>query len=247
MNTLLLDCGNTTLKSQILNSDGSATEVLAVKLQNFPNHLPFLLNTYQGRGIENILLAAVCKEIYQKQLQIYLSQYLPDIPNHKLTAGTEFKELKNGYAEPQKLGIDRWLGLIALYEQQIFPAWLISVGTAITVDYLNEQAQHGGGWILPGLQGVKTGLAATTALNPVLSIPILRTEKPWPLATNTEQAVALGTYGCLIHFFENLLLARPGAMIFTGGDGKWFAEKLESQYIPYLVLTGLQAWQKYHQ
>jgi type III pantothenate kinase len=247
MNTLLLDCGNTLLKIQILRSDYSASEVFTVALENFSTELSFLFKTYQNRVIRSVFIAAVCKKIYQEQLKAHLEQYLPNTPSYWLKASAYFKTLKNGYEQPEKLGIDRWLGLIALYQQQIFPAWLISIGTAITVDYLDEKAEHNGGWIIPGLPGMKAGLEATTALNAVLSTPILTTETDCPLAKNTEQGIVLGIYNCLLHFFENLPLMRPGKMIFTGGDGKWFAERQQSQYIPNLVLTGLQAWQKHHQ
>lgn len=247
MNSLVIDCGNTSLKSQMLLDNNTATEVIFISVEDFTNSLIPLLSHYQGRGIRKIVVAAVCKKFYQEQLESALKQSFPGIPIHWLKAQAQFKALKNGYAAPETLGVDRWLGLIALYEKKIFPAWLISIGTAITVDYLDQAAEHKGGWILPGLSGFSVGLAATTALTPVLSPPTLSAETPWPLASNTEQAIAFGVYSCLLQFFENLNFTRSGTMIFTGGAGEWFAEKLESQYIPELVLTGLQAWQKYHQ
>jgi type III pantothenate kinase len=57
----------------------------------------------------------------------------------------------NAYAEPWRLGVDRWLALIGA--RHAFPGealCLVSVGTALTVDLLAADGRHLGGAIVPG-------------------------------------------------------------------------------------------------
>ena len=57
----------------------------------------------------------------------------------------------NAYAQPEKLGIDRWLGMIACYNLYSSGFCLAGCGTAITVDVVDSTGQHQGGLISPGL------------------------------------------------------------------------------------------------
>lgn len=59
--------------------------------------------------------------------------------------------VRNAYAEPWRLGVDRWAALIgarAEYPQR--PLCLVAVGTAMTIDLLDERGRHRGGSIIPG-------------------------------------------------------------------------------------------------
>ena len=59
--------------------------------------------------------------------------------------------VRNGYMETWRLGADRWvamLGARALYPGR--PLCIVDVGTALTVDLLDERGQHRGGLLVPG-------------------------------------------------------------------------------------------------
>ena len=57
-----------------------------------------------------------------------------------------------GYKDPLQLGVDRWLAIVAAYQQFPEALLVIDAGTAITMDLVDAQGQHLGGYILPGLQ-----------------------------------------------------------------------------------------------
>ncbi len=61
--------------------------------------------------------------------------------------------ITNGYNDPSKLGIDRWLAILGAATQ--FKGQNLCVfncGTAITMDIVTANGEHQGGLIFPGVQ-----------------------------------------------------------------------------------------------
>jgi type III pantothenate kinase len=59
--------------------------------------------------------------------------------------------VRNGYPDPWRLGVDRWVGLIgAHHEHPEKNICLVGLGTAMTIDLLMANGQHVGGCIVPG-------------------------------------------------------------------------------------------------
>lgn len=75
-----------------------------------------------------------------------------------------FGAVRNGYAEPWRLGVDRWVGLIgAHFEHPRRALCIVSVGTAMTIDLLAADGRHLGGNIIPGPQLMIESLLERTA------------------------------------------------------------------------------------
>ncbi|HEX4049485.1 MAG TPA: type III pantothenate kinase [Steroidobacteraceae bacterium] len=72
--------------------------------------------------------------------------------------------VRNGYAEPWRLGADRWVALIGAHA-----AWprralcLVGIGSALTIDLLAPRGRHLGGCIVPGPQMMIESLLRETA------------------------------------------------------------------------------------
>lgn len=60
------------------------------------------------------------------------------------------RTLINSYENPQALGVDRWLAMIAVFERCHTDFMVIDAGTAITADWVNAQGVHQGGHIVAG-------------------------------------------------------------------------------------------------
>ncbi len=59
--------------------------------------------------------------------------------------------VRNGYAQPWRLGADRWAALIGARSEHPGRALcLVAVGTAMTIDLLDADGKHRGGSIIPG-------------------------------------------------------------------------------------------------
>lgn len=153
--------------------------------------------------------------------------------------------VKNGYDEPAQLGVDRWLGLIAVWHRHASPACLVDCGTAVTVDGLSPVGQHIGGLVLPGLWLMRRALAAHTH-----AIEETRArDAAVLLAHNTADGVAAGTAHAIaacIDRVANEIKRRfnDAQCIITGGDARFITPLLTDRFvmIPNLVLQGLLIW-----
>jgi type III pantothenate kinase len=148
----------------------------------------------------------------------------------------------NGYERPDRLGVDRWVGLIALRRYFPGPACLADCGTALTLDALDAEGRHLGGVIAPGPALMKKSLAIETS-----AIREFDGGGFGALGRNTAEAVANGVAGACVGLVEKTvseLSARLGCapcLVITGGGGSQLAAQLAipSRLDPHLVLKGL--------
>jgi type III pantothenate kinase len=143
----------------------------------------------------------------------------------------------NAYQQPGKLGVDRWLSLVAVWQQYQSPACIVDCGTAITVDLIDADGRHQGGLISPGLTLMKKSLGQGTE-----ALPFSETSHVFGLASYTEAAIYSGTLMAAIGLIEQVLTKQPNMqLILTGGDAELIAEQLGVASIvePDLVLRGL--------
>ncbi len=155
----------------------------------------------------------------------------------------ELGGVRCGYPDPARLGIDRWLGVIAAWHLSGGPVVVISAGTAATVDFVDANGRHEGGHIAPGLRLLRDVLARGTAdVRPKRSVESCITP-----GADTETAVSSGTFLMLLAFAEAAVegfTIRHGdsAEVFlTGGDADLLADGLSMpvRCEPHLVLDGL--------
>jgi len=147
------------------------------------------------------------------------------------------------YAIKERLGVDRWLCLLAA-EQQVGAAVIVSCGSAITVDLLAADGKHLGGYIVPGIHLMHHSLFSGTDAVKVAAAQGLEDLQP---GRDTIDAVNKGVVAMVIGLIEHGLAIyaanfpdRPQILI-TGGDGEIVQRFLtvDSIYNPYLVLDGL--------
>lgn len=152
--------------------------------------------------------------------------------------------LSNGYADFERLGVDRWLGMLEAWRQQRQGFCLISAGTALTVDWVNDTGQHLGGYIVPGLTMMQESLITQTVgcrLDPSQA-PSASTVP----ADNTHEAITAGTNALFNAFLQTLENQIAAAMTtpsiwLTGGNAQQIQGLLQTPCVlqPHLVLLGL--------
>ena len=107
--------------------------------------------------------------------------------------------VRNVYAEPANLGIDRFLAMVAAHASGQAPCILVGVGTAVTLDALDRDGGHLGGLIAPGPHLMQQTLLQATAQ--------IRVERPGQileLADNTADAVVSGCWQAVAGLIERL-------------------------------------------
>lgn len=148
------------------------------------------------------------------------------------------------YAEPSRLGVDRFLGLLAAHARGGGPWLIVSAGSALTVDLLDGAGQHRGGVIAPSPEHMRAALAARF---PALAFA---GGEASDFAADTADALAGGSLGAALGLVERShrqatrLLGRPPRLLISGGGGARLAEglEIESEPVPYLVLEGLAVY-----
>lgn len=156
--------------------------------------------------------------------------------------------VRNGYREPQRLGVDRWLALVALRKRGPLPACVLDAGTAATFDLLDANGVHLGGAIAPGLRLMAETLTANTA-----QICSAEAGQAAGLGDHTAAAIRCGAINALAGMAERLrqqaaiTLGQSPAAVLTGGDGPMLVPHLEADWhwVPDLVLQGLAVLTEY--
>ncbi len=151
--------------------------------------------------------------------------------------------LPTAYEDAAKLGIDRWLGVLAARALGEGAALVVDAGTAITLDVLTEGGEHAGGYILPGLAMQQSALAAET-------VRVKFPQADWQaqsLGTNTAAAVGHGSIRAICALVREVAheppLNQASRLYLTGGNARDLAPFLpNAQVVDDLLLIGMQAY-----
>lgn len=136
------------------------------------------------------------------------------------------------YADLGRLGVDRWLAMLAAFRDAKGGCVVVDCGTAMTVDLINSEGRHLGGYIVPGLNLLATTLTQNTAIE-------LHGEPVWGLqpGNSTEEAIYHGALQMLIALLEKTLTRqlaslsanKPPVLYLTGGDAPVLDDFLDLQ------------------
>lgn len=236
---LLIDIGNTSLKWATRGAGGG------MAMQGLRHHggLPIDLHAAWERlpVPQRILVGSVAGEALGAELARACQAHWGLTPRFARTRA-ECCGVRVAYAQPERLGVDRWLALLAAHRDYASTALIVDAGTAVTYDALLADGRHLGGLILPGMRLMRESVLARTQIPPVEAE---ESREPW--ARDTASAVANATLLAPAALAERLcdrLRAETGAepeLILTGGDGERLVAALErpARLVPDLVLRGL--------
>ena len=120
---------------------------------------------------------------------------------------------------------------------------IIDVGSALTIDVVNDSGEHQGGIIMPGLTALRGSFAkfATNSKNLNSSSLQISTDEAWLSGT---QAMLISSIKEQIAVFE---IEQPdGIVVLTGGSVRSFISELPEtvNYFDNLVLDGLESYSK---
>jgi len=148
------------------------------------------------------------------------------------------------YAEPSRLGVDRFLALLAAHARGDGPWLIVSAGSALTVDLLDAEGRHRGGVIAPSPEHMRSALAARF---PALAFA---GGEDGDFAGDTADALASGSIGAAAGLVERShrkatrLLGVGPRVLLSGGGGQRLASALDldTDMAPGLVLEGLAVY-----
>ena len=238
---LLIDIGNTKTKwmlrdqRKIYQEDSFLTEDID------QDHFMF------SDKIQKILISNVAGFEKEAILKIKLKKF--SCPIEFVKPQKKWKHLLNGYQDCSSLGVDRWLSALSVSNSIQKSTVIVSVGTAVTIDYLSfDKKEHQytfeGGVILPGLHLTKNALSQNTAQlkndEGALQVPAINT------ANAIQSGFILSVLGNLKSFFDLALSkSKDVNVVLSGGDTETIYQHLNEDLKSHtiikkdLVLDGL--------
>ncbi len=240
---LEVDMGNTRIKWRLKGAAGVlARGWLETAATDF-NELTSACAVYI-RDVKAIWIASVVDKDSERRFADYIQQLFSIEPVFARSVA-KICGVKNGYDSPEKLGVDRWLSILAAHHFSKRACVVVSLGTAATADVVDRDGKHIGGFIAPGLSlmiGALTSGARRVSITPA---EITAHEA---LGRSTSLAICGGCTSMLMGLVDNAIkqLGRVVGdeafdLIFTGGDAVQLMPYYPSAHlINDLVLDGLE-------
>jgi type III pantothenate kinase len=237
---ILLDCGNSRLKTQYLQAGRLQASFACSYRVDWSGRLARWMAPLE---CTQAYLCSVLDSARQARLDACLAQ-------HSAAQVTRFRSepqalgVTNGYAEPARLGVDRWMALLGAAGMSATDCIVIDAGSAITVDLLTADGRHLGGAILPGFN---TSIEAFRKIFSHIDFnhaAIAETSAP---GCSTEAAIQIDYAH---HSIESLpalvnrwlpLLNDDLTLLLTGGDAARVQRIIEhpARIVPDLVFCGM--------
>jgi type III pantothenate kinase len=241
---VLVDIGNTRIKwaslvGGKLTSRGTAVhrDALDAAMAAFAAALPpqprIIASNVAGAAVQDRLEALVAAR--------------PGASLELVATSAERFGVRCAYADPSRLGVDRWVGVLAAHHAARGPVCVLSGGTAVTFDAVDAAGEHLGGLILPGAGLLAAALDRNTS-NIGRTAPATKVARGLELlGRTTDAAVGNGAWLALGAALDRAIatvahaLAATPVVYLTGGDAEalrgWLETRVELRAD--LVLEGL--------
>lgn len=229
---LIIDIGNSRTKFSLFNHGEILVTTTVDEL--LPEHIKALKDEYPL--LNKAILSSVREypDSLKKTLRSDFDTFLE--LSHKTPLPIE-----NLYLSKETLGYDRIASAVSAND--LYPntnLLVIDAGTALTYDFINDKNQYLGGNIAPGLEMRFKSLHHFTS-----KLPLVKAENQKKLfGSTTEEAIRAGVQNGFIYevektigefkvFYGNL------KVIITGGDAKFFDNKLKNHFFVNFNLVAL--------
>lgn len=243
---LLVDVGNTQVKyvfqiSETPDAPAVLSDIVYLDYQSFKTQLQ------QGKfsQVSEVVLA----NVHGKNVLDAITNWaaLNNVAFLQVHSTAKAFGVCSSYQQPERLGVDRWLAMIGakqLYPQQNL--LIIDAGTATTVDVLDANGQHYGGWIMPGVQTLFDSLLTRTTK--IIATPNATASLSFGL--DSSNCLSHGSWAMTIGAVKEAIIQANSRLtidkiLVTGGNGeeitKLIADKLQLE--PKLVFHGLSCFQ----
>ena len=160
-----------------------------------------------------------------------------------LESTTQRGGVRNAYREPKMLGVDRWLAIVGAVACYGSPVVIWDLGTATTLDAVDESGQHLGGMIYPGPATMLGSLGRDTKLMVPADLEDAAVLPGRSTAACISNGVFAAQVGALNQFLRNISAEMDGEpeLVVTGGAANWILPVLDFEYIhdSWLVFRGM--------
>ena len=234
-NCLQLDIGNTSAKWRLVNGN---------KIVSRGDYWPDDADSQQRllnccESLDHIWISSVTAAASELSLARLLENQwgiAPWFARSESRTGS----LINSYEEPSRMGVDRWLAMLAGRARNKSRFCVIDGGSALTIDIVSANGRHEGGYIIPGAALMERALLLDT------DQVRFDEEVGYGLSPGTSTAhavrhgIALAQAGAIALALEQAA-DEPMAILFCGGAGQSLMELVDrgGEVVQDLVFEGL--------
>jgi len=242
---LLIDVGNSCLKYATVDVDKGILNQQQRLCYNTNNLAKILTIAWLNLSIpKSVWISNVAGKKVAKLLKKWIKSHWT-LKAIFVKTSADACGIKNGYEQPKRLGVDRWIAMIGAHYLKAGTLCVVDCGTAVTVDVLSEKGQHWGGVIAPGIKSMQNALLtdtyALTRFNQNKKNATIQL-----LAQNTHTGIALGSHYAIVGLIKQMMnifeeQGKKPQLIITGGSAPALLPLLKKPYfyVPDLVLQGL--------
>lgn len=246
---LLVDVGNTRIKWATLEN-GELTRAGGFAHASEPSAAAAALVERVGAVPDTVLVSNVAGAAFAAAIAAAVSA------GWKLDA--RFAEtqpragrVRNAYRDYGRLGVDRWLAILAAAARHPAAVCVVDAGTAVTIDLVAAGGEHLGGYIVPGPGLMRRALTADTGdLGRLTAGEADTREQSTAPGRDTSEAIGNGSLAAICALIERCAARlaednRDFVVVVTGGDAERIMPHVavDLEYRPRLVLEGLALWE----
>jgi len=230
---IVIDVGNTRIKWGEAE-DGRLANIGIVVHRGERERALASLAAALPENVTRTIVANVAGDLLARDLTELLRMRARIAPEFVAVKAEEFG-VRCAYADPSRLGVDRWIAVLAAHHLAPGAACVIDAGTAVTFDAVDARGKHLGGLILPGPRLLAAALARNTSDIGATEAPGARPSGLDLLGRSTDTAVGNGAMLALTGALERAIAAVEGSLkerpkvYLTGGDADLVQAWLESE------------------
>jgi type III pantothenate kinase len=234
MNCLQLDFGNSSAKWRLLAGD---------QVRARGRYLPGDVVSEQGllacaEQLDAVWVSSVASPEREGELSALVERRWGVQPWYARTQART-GELVNSYTDPARMGVDRWLVMVAGWQRLRSRFVVVDVGSATTIDVVTDAGVHEGGYILPGPELMERALLLDTDRVRFEEQVAYNLAPGCSTAEAVRHGIALAQAGAL----HQALAQQPRGVpvLICGGAGEQLRALagIDAEVVPDLVFEGL--------
>lgn len=235
---LQLDMGNSSAKWRLVDAGAVLTRGKYIPADAVSRE-QLLACCGQGRPA-HIWIASVASARAEADILQLLQQRWPVTPwlarTQRCTA-----DLRNSYRDPERMGVDRWLVMLAARRRTRNRLCVVDAGSALTIDIVSAAGQHEGGYIIPGPALMERALLLDTDRVRFEEKADHRLDPGASTAEAVRHGIALASAGAVCLAMERMR-DDPPELFYCGGGGEALLELVGKGGVlaPDLVFEGLE-------
>ena len=186
-----------------------------------------------------VTLASVADAAIEAHLRSSLRDHF-DCVIETLYTPAQALGMTNSYADHTRMGIDRWLAMLAAWYPNQADVVVVDAGSALTLDVVSANGQHQGGLIIPGANLSERALLEKTGKVRFEE----NIEHELLLGKSTAECVRYGIAHSQLGALESIAKRynlNNHRWFFAGGAGEWLMQRMDvdGQLAVDLVLDGI--------